>query len=267
MSCNKRFAPKGSERLNIVAVCLSWLRLARRPAFLSALVFAGCLGTAAVARAQMTLVVDRSETYVEVFLSLEAARLEEVFALPPSALLSGSGQVAFASIREDGSFDIGDEMFEDVFARIGGARAEFEAMSLMLHPLDAPLRLKTPLDGLIAIEVCSVPTEDLPGTLDTLQAYAGFIAYTDTPDAALMLELPATGRGDVVLEIRDHAGGRLVGLRTIVVPDGGRILTDPTAYKTAGLLHFGWLLLPALLGLGIAMIRRGASNRVASAKV
>lgn len=270
MLCNRRDGSAGPWWSHIVSVCLSGFGHLSRPVFLSALVTASSVGSLAVAREQMTLeqmtlVIDRSDTYVEVFLSLKAQALDAVFTLPPSALADDTGAVIFDSIREDGSFDIGDEMFARVSARIGAESAEFEAMSLMLHPLEAPLRLDTPLDGLIAIEVCTVPAEELPGTLHDLQAYAGFIAYTDNTHGALRLDLPKTGRGDLEVEIRDFSGGERVGTRTVVVTDGGSILMDPSSYKIAGALQFIWILLPASLGLVIATLRRAASNRHAVA--
>lgn len=266
MYCNRCCGSAGPRWFHVVSVCLRGFGHLSKPLFLWAFLNASSFGSLAVAREQMIIVIDRSETYVEVFLSLQARALEEVFSLPPSALIDDSGTVVFDSIRENGSFDIGDEMFRDIAARIGAETVRFEAMSLMLHPLDAPLRLDTPLDGLIAIEVCSVPAEELPGTLNDLQAFAGFIAYTDNPEGALVLGLPKTGRGDVEVEIRDFSGGKRVGTRTAVVTDGGSILMDPSSYKIAGAAQLTWIVLPTLLTLVIASLRRHASGRIAAAR-
>jgi hypothetical protein len=213
----------------------------------------GCAPWGAAAQ-DMTLVIERGETTVEVFFGLPAEGLVEVFGLPPERLEDQSGQVAFEPLRQ-GTWLIGDEVISTTDARIGGAEARYEAMSLMVHPEDQKLPLYDLYDGLLAIAVCSVEPPENP-TLANLHAYIGYIAYPEDPNAALSFTLPKTNRGAIEVEIRDFRQGKLLIEETVTLEDGGQIALPaapaPVNRATLGLgAFFGALTVIGALVLGL----------------
>lgn len=171
---------------------------------------------------EATIVVHRGEDAVEIYFSLPAEMLVSAFGLPPELLEDADGTVDFESLRL-GTWDIGDAAFQNVSARINGAPATFEAMSLMVHPNASMLPLSNPIEGMIAIAVCSVPTPAVPPTLNDLRAYVGYIAYTDTPQGPITLDLPETGRGAFSMSVLDYTNFELRETAQIEVADGGQI--------------------------------------------
>ncbi len=113
------------------------------------------------AESGLEMIVDRGDGHVSVFLSMPAPAAVDLFGLPPAALVGADGTVPFDALRL-GTFDIGDTLWTDVRATIDGVPATFEAMSLMVHPKDSRAPFDTPLDGIIAIGVCTVPDPNAP---------------------------------------------------------------------------------------------------------
>ena len=173
-----------------------------------------------------TVVVHRGDSAVELYFSLPAPSLVSVFGLPPERLEQADGTVDFEPLRL-GTWEIGDAAFEGVDARIGGAPAVFEAMSLMVHPANAKLPLRDPVEGMIAISVCTVPQPEMPPSLDELHAYTGYIAYTDAPQGPVLLRLPETGRRTLEVTVLDFTDHRLTGRSEHVVMDGGTLVMAP----------------------------------------
>jgi hypothetical protein len=184
------------------------------------------LGAAA---SDVTMVIERGPTTVEVFLGMPAEGLVDYFGLPPERLEDETGEVAFEPLRL-GTWTIGDDVFAGVEARIGGAPASYEAMSLMVHPEDQKLPLYNSFDGMMAIAVCSVEPPENP-TLDRLYSYVGYIAYPGDPNGALQFTLPETGRDALRFEIRDFREGALLAETQVTVPDGGTLALAPAPPK------------------------------------
>lgn len=231
-------------------------------AMLRALALCVPIGLAAplVTAEEMTLIVERDDSSVAIYFGLPATGMLDVFALPPGALTNEGGQVPFEELRL-GTWEIGDALFAPVAASVGGAPAVFEAMSLMVHPTDQRLPLRDPLDGMLAIAVCSVEPPEAP-TLDTLYSYVGLIAYPDDPAAPIGFELPATGRAALEVTVRDFYDGRLWSEANLTVEDGGTLslgAVTPRANVAAigGLAFFGLL---TLAGLGYGVYRRGLAS-------
>lgn len=190
------------------------------------LIFSLCLLLAPLTAAaeRMTMIIERGPETVEVFFGLPADQMLTVFSLPPERLEDETGSVAFEPLRL-GTWEIGDELFAPVEARIGGGIANFEAMSLMVHPEDQKLPLYDAFDGLMAIAVCSVEPPENP-TLRTLYSYVGFIDYPDDPYQPISFTFPNTGRDMLEVEIRDFRGGTLMSERLITLEDGGAITLE-----------------------------------------
>ncbi|MEL6235039.1 MAG: hypothetical protein AAFR46_11570 [Pseudomonadota bacterium] len=195
------------------------------------------------------IVIDRGPGTIELYMGMNAALMSEAFGLPPEALTDASGTVPFDDLRM-GTWDIGDRMLASVGARIDAAPAGFEAMSLMVHPGDRRLPFLTPLDAMMAIAVCSVPTPETAPLLADLHAYVGYIAYPENAHAALSLALPQMGRAPLVITVRDHWTGRPVAQTRQLVADGGVLEIAPVGILARSDMPAGSFLAVALMVLG-----------------
>ena len=172
---------------------------------------------------EVALIVDRKDGDIELFFGLPAARITDVFAAPPQILVDADGLVTFDDLRE-GTWDAGDDLFAGVEARLGARSVSFEAMSVMVHPIDQRVPLNDPLDGIIAVSICMaiIPGARLP--LDTLYLYAGFIGYAEETDAPLELSFTQTGRLPSIIDVREHRDGVLIRTHRVKLKDGGTLL-------------------------------------------
>lgn len=166
-----------------------------------------------------TLIVNRSTDYVEIFLGMPAVEIENVFGYVPDGIVQSDGTVDFEPLRL-GTWQITDELFESVKASIGGQAVTFEGMSMMVHPKVTTLPFVTPLDGMIAISVCTVETPDTALGLEDLHIYMGLIAYTDAPMGPLDLHFEGSKNGSVEVMVRDYNGGWLSNVHMAVLDDG-----------------------------------------------
>ena len=206
---------------------------------------AGVLVASTAAAADLEILVDRNPERLELFLSTRAENFVPIFGLPPERLTDENGIVDFPSLR-NGTWEIGDALLRGVPAALDGAAVAFEAMSLMVHPLDRPLPVETPFDALLALNVCSVEEPTTPLTLAELQGYVGYIAYVEDAGGALTLRLPKTGRGDLHIAVREFRAGRASGRYELTVPDGGivKIAGRPQPYSA-----LAWIFL--VIGSGL----------------
>ncbi|MEM6340838.1 MAG: hypothetical protein AAF729_06800 [Pseudomonadota bacterium] len=206
----------------------------------------------------LTLIVDRQTDTVELYLSVSAEAAEPLFGLPKSTLTETDGSVDFDQLRL-GTFDIGDDLFAKVDTAFDGRETLFEAMSLMVHPKVNAMPFQQPLDGLIAIEVCTLPTPETPLTLNDLQLYAGFIAYTDTPDAKLTMHLPSMLSESMQVEIRDYKNGALQSVTSQMV--GGDTRSIVVTYKAAPPIKVEVIAIAIALLINVCFIALAIVNR------
>ncbi|MEM9247737.1 MAG: hypothetical protein AAGB05_03460 [Pseudomonadota bacterium] len=192
----------------------------RWPGFALAILMLGAWPAAAEEEQDLFLIVDRTDRAVEIFFSAGAETLSPLLGPAADGLAARDGAVDVGSFQ-NGTFDLGDALFADVATALNGTPLVFEAMSVMFHPEDLGLPFATPLDGLMSIEVCSALPSDTPVRLETLTAYAGYIAYTDAPGGALSLHLPETGREALRVSLTQFRNGRFVGTYEREVADGG----------------------------------------------
>ncbi|MEM9783638.1 MAG: hypothetical protein AAF899_14330 [Pseudomonadota bacterium] len=211
--------------------------------------------------ADLQIVVDRRGETIELYIATRADRFVSTFALPAEELTDAAGTVDFDALRL-GTWDIGDVMFDRVVTTLDATPVDFEAMSLMVHPIADALLMSTPLEGIIAIGVCSVETPATQPTLDALQGYAGYIAYVDDSDGVLALQLPATGRGALDVSIADFEDQRLIDRYTLTVADGEGIVipgTQPAQAVLAAIANPMMFVLGGL-ALGSAMVVRARKS-------
>ncbi|MEM9047513.1 MAG: hypothetical protein AAGC92_02230 [Pseudomonadota bacterium] len=228
----------------------AWHRCAALAGFL-----AGFAALSPVQAGDIQIVIDRGSDSVEVYMAMNAATMSDAFGLPPDLLADERGLVDIEPLRQ-GTWDIGDALLRNVETRLGDDPTRFEAMSLMVHPAERPLPLDTPIDGMIAIAVCTVPTPETPPSLDDLRAYVGFIAYPVDPDQVVSFTLPAAGRAMLDVTVRDYHKGRLLAASQHKIADGGT-LTIVTAGAPSPWLGFALVAGLGLSGLGatLALVR------------
>ncbi|MEM1065263.1 MAG: hypothetical protein AAGJ74_07160 [Pseudomonadota bacterium] len=176
----------------------------------------------AMFQSDMTVLVHRGPDSVELYLSVPAELLPPLFALPNGSIASADGTVDFDGLR-NGTWEIGDAAFEKVNTEINGQAVTFEAMSLMVHPETSLLPMSTPIEGMIAIAVCAVPTPATPPVLSDLHTYVGYITYTDTPQGTITLEFPETGRADMSVLVREFENFEFQGAALMRLGDGAAL--------------------------------------------
>lgn len=172
---------------------------------------------------RIEIVVERTENYVELYLSAPAPALSRLFGLQARGLAEPDGTVDFERLRL-GTMDLGDELFETVTSKVGGVETDFEAMSLMAHPIEQRLPLNNALDGAVAVSVCTTVPTATPLRLAQLQAYAGFIAVTRHPTEPVSLRFPNLERETWTVSVRDHLNGKLRRAYTTSMTGDGELL-------------------------------------------
>ncbi|MEL7213146.1 MAG: hypothetical protein AAGK92_10820 [Pseudomonadota bacterium] len=228
-----------------------------RPAFqnhlIAALMALQAMWAAAATATDMTVVVDRRADSVELYFTLPAHQMPGLFDISASVIANPDGTVDFDPLRL-GTFDIGDDMFADVTTLLNDRPVQFEAMSLMVHPQTSPLPLKTPLDGMISIAVCTVPTPTKPITLHDLQLYAGYITYDGEPGGTLSLRLPANIDAPMTVELLDYTDSVLTAVtQHVLTPDNPTLTLDaPPSQTLRG--EFIALLMALLINAGFVGI-------------
>ena len=201
---------------------------------------ASALSAPAIA-ADVRIIVDRMEDSVEIFLSLPAPLVPTALSGSTDGLSNGDGTFDLGVFRATGTAIEGDDVISGSRLIAGGERATVEAMSVMLHPGDLPLPFETPIDGVAAMSICTVPpTESLP-SLESLQLYGGFIAYPAAGIEALNLFLGNEEPIEVVLA--EFVEGRPSATRSMTLaPDmpisfaQADILPDRSVWIVPGLL-------------------------------
>ena len=201
----------------------------------------------------LDIIVLRGEDTIEVFFSAPTRGYIDLFGMSPSMLEEPDGTVDFDALRE-GTFDMADDIFASVDTWFAGAPVFFEAMSMMVHPIDDRLQFRTPVDGMVAMAVCTVPTPDIPPALDTLWAYSGFITYVDDPSGPVSLELTAMTLPSVEVSVRYFTEEGFVGRETFTHAAGTTLLLgNPSSAVPLWVL---WLIIVGLaLGAGVITYR------------
>ncbi|MEM9500077.1 MAG: hypothetical protein AAGA28_19330 [Pseudomonadota bacterium] len=186
----------------------------------------------------MTVVVDAYDTGISYYLSMPAEKIAPVLGTDPALLFSDDGAVPIDRFREDGSFEMGDDVFRRLEGRVANAPALFETMSMMVHPLSDPAPFQTPWDAVMATAVCNVEykADDLiPGAL---QLYYGSYAHDVDGKAGMDLTFPETGREEMQVTLYLYRDGEFIGQDKVTVADGGTIAV--ALDDRAGLSFLWW---------------------------
>lgn len=170
----------------------------------------------------LTVIVDRVGDRVELYVGGGAVDVFALFGSDGREIVGPGGVVPFDALRL-GTADLADALVGRASAQADGSAVRFEAMSMMVHPAQDAPRFETPLDGLIAIAVCTVPDPDQPPRLADLDAYAGFIAYDVDPSVPVSFSPPlgaAPIEGALRIRLIEHRDGRRLSDRTFDAPVG-----------------------------------------------
>ncbi|MEL6410821.1 MAG: hypothetical protein AAFS08_16145 [Pseudomonadota bacterium] len=177
----------------------------------------------------LTLIVNRDHDSAVYYLAMPADDITGLLATDPHLVFSDNGAVPIDQFRQYGSFELADEVFAKVTGTAGEKQLSFEAMSMMVHPLDQPQPFATPWDGVTAISVCTVDYGRDSLFPSGLQLYYG--AYTDgiKPDEPLKISFPATGREAFPIVVHRFHEGRHLGTDRAVLEDGGTLVLTTEA--------------------------------------
>ncbi len=165
----------------ISAMCASWVL---------AVALSLASGGASASGTGISLILERTGQSVEIFTNLRAKDLRAIFGVDALGLTGADGRVSYGALRTAGTFDFGDTVVRDVTVSQGDQELLLEAMSIMVHPLDNELPFETPIDGAIAMSVCTVPDPLEPPDIADLDLYGGFITYPPSGYGALTITFP-----------------------------------------------------------------------------
>lgn len=218
------------------------------------------LSTAAAlpaAAGELTVLVQRGEGSTQLFLSAPAEDLFALTATPVDVVPGGGGQVDTTTFTE-GTWEIGDALLAETDAQIGDASAGFEAMSFMLHSTAEEMPLETPLDALIAIELCNVAQAGETQDWADLIAYAGYFSSAGSERAAITLNLPADQ--PIPVRVVDAGEAGQVSWTTTLQP-GAALRIEPPASQRAAFWPYGLLAMVVAAGFvgswRVLRVRRG----------
>ncbi|MEM6385488.1 MAG: hypothetical protein AAF718_04540 [Pseudomonadota bacterium] len=208
----------------------------------------------AAADTRVQVITSRSDGAVELFFSMPTDLALGKFGLTAADLVNDRGFADFDMFAR-GTFDLGEDFWDGARTWIDGAPVEFEAMSLMMHPVNTPLPFRKPLDALTAIEVCGTVLDDVP--LSDTRIYVGLIAYPDTPAGNIAIEFADSFGPDTKLHLRDFSDHNLMYSAQFDVGDTSSV-DVPSVTSTDEPLAAGiplWLVLTLVGGLAYGATR------------
>lgn len=152
----------------------------------------------------VSIIVNRSHTFTEVYISAKAETLFATFNADPGIVPMQDGLVDYSDFAS-GTWGIGDTLLTGATLRIDQLVVQPEAMSFMLHPSDDTLRFETPLDGMISIGVCNALTSDEFYMFSDLTGYVGYYIDHGSTGSTLDLALTQALNRDLTLTVFDYS--------------------------------------------------------------
>ncbi|MEM1234091.1 MAG: hypothetical protein AAGH70_08175 [Pseudomonadota bacterium] len=188
--------------------------------FLTASILALMAGAGSAA--DLSIIVDRSERGVELFVKFETELTETLLAPFPAGFVAEDGRIDIGPFR-DGTADHGDALWVNVDTRIGGEPALVESMSMMVHPDELPVSFEDPIDGWIAMAVCNVTDPDARFSPDVLSTYVGFIAWDVPGHGEVALSFPSA----MEIDVTEFLEGRKIDALTVALAKDEALVLDP----------------------------------------
>lgn len=230
-------------------------------ALIQGLTFGAVLLAALPARASdLTVIVNVSDDGAAYYMSLPAADIQSVLGTDPDLLFSADGSVPIDDFRLNGSFELGDQVFERIEGRVEGEVAPFETMSMMVHPLNDPAPFQTPWDAVTATSVCIVDYVEDQLTPEWLRLYYGSYAHQVSGTSGLDLSFPETGRAPIEVTMHLYRDGDYLRREQAILPDGGTL--SLSFDKATGFAALWWMAISLwLLILGAAVYAKRLRGR------
>lgn len=164
----------------------------------------------------LDIIVDRRGDSIELFFSLPAADAQTSLGTDLSQIKGLTTGVDY-TVLQQGTWNQGEALFANLRAQTAGKPQPFEAMSMMVHPIDTALPFRDPHEAMTAISVCGVEIPDIPPPLGDMHVYAGFIAYPVDSSQNLTLNLGNTV--EIPVTVLDF-NGSVVAQTEILLPPG-----------------------------------------------
>ncbi|MEO1639677.1 MAG: hypothetical protein AAFU41_10575 [Pseudomonadota bacterium] len=222
--------------------------------FASAVFAAGLVATP-VAAAELDVIVDRTGHSVNVFFGMTADDIAPVFAVSSDSLLRDeAGLLRLDDFQSNGSFADADRLIAPTVLQINGEAADFQAMSMMVHPLDIHVPFETPIDGWIAMSVCGVPPTFADASNDAVRVYAGFNAYPVDGLGALSFDF--AGDAEMSVALWEYQEGELLQ-HDVVQITNGQPLVLPAVAASQSWASWGPGFAGVLALIGLGLIVRG----------
>ncbi|MEL6467636.1 MAG: hypothetical protein AAFQ58_21945 [Pseudomonadota bacterium] len=180
----------------------------------------------------LSIIINRGDTFTEVYMSSSAEVLFATFDVDPSIVPMRDNLVDYTDFAS-GTWAIGDTLLTGAKLRIDQQVVQPEAMSFMLHPSAETLSFETPLDGLISIGVCNAFTSDQSYQLSDLTGYVGYYIDHGSMDSTFDLALTQPLTRDLNLTVFDY--GAATHTRTTLRFSSGATLSvalDPPQQTT-----------------------------------
>lgn len=204
------------------------------------------------AAAPLRIIVDRMPTSVELFLRLPAQSVEAVLGGSVQPLMNADGSFDLGVFRSSGTAEQGDGVLHEGFLQVGDATVALPAMSVMLHPDTLPMPFDTPIDGVAAMSICTVPPGAQAPAPAGLTLYGGYIAYPVNGGERITLRLASAAPQPV--ELIEYVDGRKTReLRQVVAPGDVITLEAVRTGRDALMARLGYLAGISLLFGGVAL--------------
>lgn len=203
---------------------------------------------------ELTVIVNRvtNSDITDIFLHLPATAIETVLGTDPKLVFSENGDAPIDEFRSAGNFELAGDVFAKLNLRSRRQKLLLSPMSLMLHPKDMVMPFRTPLDGLLAISTCTVPTGSTDLDAGALGLYHGTSIKDPTGVKTFDLTFPKTGREPIDVTVYHYIGGKFIETERLKLLDGGLLQLHANASGQTLLLNFGIGLFPALAFLTLA---------------
>ncbi|MEM8789695.1 MAG: hypothetical protein AAGE76_15665 [Pseudomonadota bacterium] len=174
------------------------------------------------------VIVSREGDGMAVYFRMPLSDVRPLFGNDVSGLMGSDGRLT-PDLLAQGTFDGADLLARDVAFTLGARDVAFEALSMMVHPAETPLRFDDPLSAQMAIAVCGVPLPEAAPQPEDLVWVGGWYAYPVPSGAALTIDFPQTDRAPLDLSVRVFDAGHLKRDEKVTLADDGTIHVPGTA--------------------------------------
>ncbi|MEP5759924.1 MAG: hypothetical protein ABJ327_11590 [Litoreibacter sp.] len=226
---------------------------------------ATALLTTGVQADDLTVVVHRGDDWTELYFAADALTLFNVFDVAPSALTGDSDKVDFGELRT-GTAWLGDRLVLDTDISFGKNPVLFEAMSFMVHPVEAKLPITSPYEAMVAIGVCNGPEAGTYVSISDLYSYVGYFVDQSSADGAIEIDFPTSQQDPLSIKIYDYGTAGEIN-RNHIILDAGDALRIPAprmptpnralTFFLGGVIMFGVAMVPLTINRRL----NGTSNR------